>query len=135
MGKPIIMGRKTFESIGKALPGRMNIVITRNKSWHHEGTTAVNSLDAAIKKAGAAAHIDGVDELMIIGGEQIYREAVVQADRLYLTQVKAEVKGDAYFPEINIDHWREIAREDFLASENNPYDYSFAVFDRRHSDA
>lgn len=131
MGKPVIMGRKTFESIGKPLPGRSNIVITRNQEWQHPGVTVVHNLDDAFRKAEATAVIDGVDEVMIIGGDQIYQTSLDLADRIYLTQVHAEVEGDAWFAEVDWGQWNESAREDFNAADPNPYDYSFIVYDRR----
>ena len=131
MGLPIIMGRKTFESIGKPLPGRTNIVITRNAQWNADGVRVVASIEEGIKLAEAISEIDGRDELMVIGGDQIYRLALPLVDRLYLTEVHAHVEGDAYFPEFDRSRWDEIAREDYQASEPNPYDYSFVVYDRR----
>lgn len=130
MGKPIIMGRKTFESIGKPLPGRANIVITRNEGWLAEGVKVAHSLDQAYAIAEAIGEIDGQSELMIIGGDQIYQSSLTAVDRIYLTQVHAHVEGDAWFPEVNWDTWKEVAREDFIAEGPNPYDYSFVVFDR-----
>ena len=131
MGKPIIMGRKTFESIGKPLPGRSNIVITRDAQFQADGVRAVNSLAAALRVAEDIALIDGVDEVVVIGGAEIYRESLSQASRLYLTQVHARVEGDAYMPEVEWSDWRETAREHFPAQGANPYDYSFVVFERR----
>lgn len=131
MGKPILMGRKTFESIGKPLPGRSNIVITRNPDWCAEGIKVVHSLEQAFELAVSIAEIDGAEELMIIGGDQIYQTALDQMDRIYLTQVHAEVDGDAYFPELNWHEWQEVGREDFSAEGPNPYDYSFIVLDRK----
>jgi len=133
MGKPILMGRKTFESIGKPLPGRTNIVVTRNEQWQHDGVKVVHSLEEALTLAESIAEIDGQTELMVIGGDQIYRSALASADRLYLTEVHAEVEGDAYFPEIDRDQWHEVGREDFSAEGPNPYDYSFVVLDRKLS--
>ncbi|MDX1459332.1 MAG: dihydrofolate reductase, partial [Marinobacter sp.] len=131
MGKPIIMGRKTFESIGRPLPGRLNVVITRSSDWPApEGVRRAGSLAEALVIAQAQAELEGGDEVMVIGGGQIYAEALPQVDRMYLTQVHAEVEGDAYFPEVNWDEWEEIGREDFSASDNNPYDYSFVVYQR-----
>ena len=94
MGHPIVMGRKTFESIGRVLPGRTNIVVTREQEWNHEGVVVTHSLEEAIKKA---KEID-VQEVFVIGGAQIYEQALPLADKLYLTLVDAEEKGDAYFP-------------------------------------
>ena len=131
MGKPIVMGRLTFESIGKPLPGRTNIVITRNADWHADGVKVAHSLEEAQEFARLQAEIDAVDELMIIGGDQIYQLSAPFVDRIYLTQVHAEVEGDAWFPEIDWQQWREVGREDFSAEGPNPYDYSFIVLDRR----
>jgi len=135
MGKPIIMGRKTWDSIGRPLPGRMNVVITRNEGWQAPaGTTAATSLQAALKKAEAQAELDGIEEVMVIGGGQIYAEALPLVDRIYITLVHANVEGDAYFPKVNWEEWNEIGREDFFASDNNPYNYSFVVYQRLASD-
>jgi dihydrofolate reductase len=131
MGKPIIMGRKTWDSIGRPLPGRMNVVISRNPTWEAPaGTVAASSLNEALKKAGAHAELEGGDEVMIIGGGQIYAEALATVDRMYITKVHAEIDGDAFFPEVNWEEWEEVGREDFSASDNNPYDYSFIVYQR-----
>jgi len=130
MGKPILMGRKTFDSIGKPLPGRTNIVITRDKNWVAEGVKVVYSLEQAFKLAESIVEIDGQDEMMIIGGDQIYQTSLPEIDRIYLTKVHAQVKGDAWFPELDWTQWREIAREDFKAEGPNPYDYSFIVLDK-----
>jgi dihydrofolate reductase len=130
MGKPIIMGRKTFESIGKPLPGRLNIVISRDASFTAQGIKVVMSLPEAIELAESQALIDGVDEAMIIGGAQIYALALPEAERLYITQVHADIEGDAYFPEFNRSQWTELGREDFSAQGPNPYDYSFIVYQR-----
>jgi len=130
MGKPVIMGRKTFESIGRPLPGRSNVVISRDPQFSSDGVSVVGSLDAALALASDIALIDGVDELVVIGGEQIYREALPRAQRLYLTEVHADVEGDAVLPPMRREEWREVSRERHSASENNPYDYSFVVLER-----
>lgn len=130
MGKPIIMGRKTFDSIGRPLPGRTNIVITRDGSYQPEGVKVVNSLEGARELAESICTIDGCDEAMVIGGAQIYEQALSLADRLYLTQVHADVNGDAWFPEFHPGDWMEMGRDDFAASGHNPYDYSFIVLQR-----
>jgi dihydrofolate reductase len=132
LGKPIIMGRKTFESIGRPLPGRTNIIITRNPDWTHDGAgvRVVHSLQQAIELAESLALVNGFEESLVIGGAEIYALALPQADRLYLTQVHAEVQGDAHFPPLDPAQWQEMAREDFSAIEPNPYDYSFIVLDR-----
>lgn len=132
MGKPILMGRKTFESIGRPLPGRLNVVITRDPEWEAPtGVVAEQSLEAAYRRAEAQAELEGGDEIMIIGGGQIYADALPDIDRMYVTQVHADVDGDAWFPEVDWAQWEELGREDFSASENNPYDYSFVVYQRR----
>ncbi|TDT37858.1 dihydrofolate reductase [Halospina denitrificans] len=132
-GKPIIMGRKTQESIGRPLPGRQNLVVTRDPHWQRDGVTVVNSLDEALSRAEAQAYIDGGEERVVIGGSQIYAEALPVADRLYMTEVHAEVEGDTFFPEVDWDQWHEIAREDHPASENNPFPYSLVTYDRAGS--
>ncbi|MCR8922196.1 dihydrofolate reductase [Dasania sp. GY-MA-18] len=134
MAKPIVMGRKTFESIGRPLPGRSNIVVTRNTHFSAEGVKVVGSIDEAIKLADDIAVIDGAKELMIIGGAQLYADILPKVDRLYLTEVHAVVEGDAFFPEIDREMWREVAREKYLASGPNTYDYSFVVLDRCKND-
>lgn len=130
MGKPILMGRKTYDSIGKPLPGRPNIVITRNRDWSAEGVSVVYSLEQALELGQSLLEINGGDELMLIGGAQLYETALNQADRLYLTQVHAEVEGDAFFPEFDQSRWSQVGREDFSADGPNPYDYSFLVLDK-----
>jgi len=134
MGKPIVMGRKTFESIGRPLPGRLNIVITRQQDWQHDGVKVVHSIDDALRLAEAQSMIDGVDEVMVIGGAEIYKTALPQTDKLYITRVDAEIEGDAFFPEIDSSVWQETNREGFLASDSalktNTYDYAFCVLDK-----
>ena len=125
MGKPIVMGRKTCESIGKPLPGRTNIVVTRNSSFSAEGCRVVHSIDEALVAAG------GADEVMIMGGENLYSQLLPRADRLYLTEVQAEVSGDAWFPEFDATQWQELERESHRADENNEFDYDFVVLARR----
>jgi len=130
MGKPIIMGRKTYESIGKPLPGRTNIVITRNPDYQAEGIVVVNSLQQALDKAEDISFINGHDEVMVIGGAEIYNQGLKSADRLYITHVHADVEGDAFFPEVDWNDWQEEGRDDFSAEGPNPYDYSFVIYDR-----
>ena len=134
LGKPVVMGRRTWESIGRPLPGRLNIVVTRQANYSAEGARVVADLDAALELAQAQATIDGQDEVMVIGGAEIYALALPAADRLYLTEVHAEVAGDAHFPHWERSEWREISRERHAASGNNPHDYSFTVYER-HSDS
>jgi len=125
MGKPIVMGRKTFESIGKALPGRTNIVVTRDASFFAADCVVVNSIEGAIEAAGDA------DEMMVIGGASFYEQTLPQADRLYLTLVHADIEGDAWFPVVEFSQWHMVSEEKHLADESNPYDYSFLVLERK----
>ena len=130
MGKPVIMGRKTFDSLRKPLPGRTNIVITRDESWNHEGVKVVHSLDDAIELAEDISLINGNEEVMIIGGEQIYRMALEKADRLYLTRVYQPFGGDAFFPELDDRQWQETSRQDLHSEDDEPLTYSYLVLDR-----
>ena len=123
MGKPIIMGRKTFESIGKPLPGRKNIVITRS-NMVIAGCTIADSIESALLSAGPS------DEVMIIGGADIYRQALLQVQRIYLTQVHADIHGDAEFPQLNKSEWREISAEHHAADQDHAYAYSFLNLER-----
>ena len=130
MGKPIIMGRRTWESLKKALPGRTNIVISRQKNYQAEGAKVVSSLKEALTLAGHVGEIDGVDEAVVIGGALIYAEALPLVKRMYVTEVHADVSGDAFFPAFDKTLFREVAREDFSAEPPNEYDYSFVVYER-----
>ncbi len=121
LGKPILMGRKTWESIGKALPDRLNIVLTGQAGYHADGATVVNSIDDAISACGSA------DELMVIGGAGVYEAFLPSAQKIYLTLIDEDFDGDTFFPELDEHKWREEAREDHLADDRNPYDYSFRV--------
>jgi dihydrofolate reductase len=129
-GKTVIMGRKTYESIGRPLPNRINIVITRANDFHAEGIKVVNSLPAALELAAAETLISGAEEVIVIGGAEIYKLCLPLAERLYVTLVHADVDGDARFPEWDRQAYQEIGREDFSADGPNPYDYSFVVFDK-----
>jgi dihydrofolate reductase len=123
LGHPVIMGRKTHESIGRPLPGRRNIVISRNAAFSAKGCETAASLDAAL-----AACAGTTDEVFVIGGAQIYAGALAKAQRLYLTEIGAEYPGDAYFPEFDRNTWRETARE--LSRTESGIDFAFAVYDR-----
>jgi dihydrofolate reductase len=130
-GKPVIMGRSTFDSLGRPLPNRTNIVITRNREFTApEGVRVVHSLDEAIKVAEAVAHIAGNEEIVIIGGAQIYAEALPRITRMYLTEVKKNVSGDAFFPAWEKADWQEAGRESHHY-EPAQLDYSFVVYERR----
>ncbi|WIO74450.1 dihydrofolate reductase [Porticoccaceae bacterium LTM1] len=128
MGKPIIMGRKTYDSIGRPLPGRTNIVITRDTKWRADGVEVVHSLDQALALATEVADRDGVDELIVMGGGEIYRQSLERANRLYITEVDADVDGDARFPTFNIDQWPEIKRTP--GAPGGTYPYAFVVRDK-----
>lgn len=129
LGKPVVMGRKTFESIGRPLPGRENIVITRNPDWCADGVSVVPSLAEALQLADTVARRDAAGEVMVIGGAQIYRQALPLAARLYVTEVDAEVEGDAFFPEIGSD-WKIVSRDCYPASERDEYNYCLVQYDR-----
>ena len=129
LGKPVVMGRKTFESIGRPLPGRQNIVITRNPDWCVDGVTVVSSLEQALTVAVNTAARDGVDEVMVIGGAEIYRQAIPLAQRLYVTEVDTEVEGDAFFPALD-ETWQEVSRDCYPASEKDEYNYCLVQYDR-----
>jgi len=125
MGKPIIMGRKTWESLGRILPGRRHIVVTRNKGYTAEGVEIVHSTDAALKQAS------NVDEAIIIGGAHLYEEMLPHTDRLYLTEIDAEFEGDTFFPEWDKDRWKMVSSDVHSADEKNPFPYRFVVYERR----
>ncbi|MFY9178534.1 MAG: dihydrofolate reductase [Venatoribacter sp.] len=134
MGKPMIMGRKTYESIGKPLPGRPHIIITRDANYQppnaNDKVQVVTSFDAALVAAKQLLPSLGSEEIMVIGGAEICKLALPSANRLYLTEVHAEVEGDIYFPEFDQSLWQETSRESYAACEKNPYDYSFVVLER-----
>ena len=130
MGKPVIMGRKTYESIGKPLPGRANIVVTGNENYSADGVSVVHSIEEALQRAKSVAVADGAKEIMVIGGAELYKEFLPNIKRLYLTKIHASVDGDAYFPTLDWRQWQELGREDFDAEGPNPYNYSFIVYQR-----
>ncbi|MEZ5540236.1 MAG: dihydrofolate reductase [Pseudomonadales bacterium] len=129
LGKPVIMGRNTWESLGKPLPGRDNIVITRNTDYHADGAYVAHDLSSALQYACHIAEEKNIDEVMIIGGAQIYREALPLVQRAYITEIDAEIVGDAFFPDLE-GEWRETARETHAPCEKNPYAYSFTVLEK-----
>lgn len=124
LNKPVIMGRRTWESIGRPLPGRLNIVISSQKG-EAEGVTWVSSIDEALSAAGDA------EELMVIGGGRIYEQMLPRADRLYLTHIDAEVEGDTYFPDYEPDEWQSTFDEFHDADENNSHSFCFEILERR----
>ena len=130
MGKPIIMGRRTYESVGKALPGRLNVVVTRNQALKLEDAVISSSLDDAIIVAKVEAFKTGQDELMITGGGQIYAEAMERADRLYITHVDATPNGDTYFPKIIEEDWKIISQEDVPRGEKDNAATIYRIYER-----
>ncbi len=129
MGKPIVMGRKTFASIGRPLPGRSNIVVSRDPGFRAPGCRTVASLQAALELASELAG-EGAGEVLVIGGSQVYAATLPSAQRLYLTEVHAQIEGDAFFPPVDWSQWREVSREQHAAEAPNPYAYSFVVYER-----
>lgn len=123
MGKPILMGRKTFQSIGRPLPGRQNIVLTRDPKWHADGVTVINDVSAAHTVT------DDVTELMVIGGAEIYRALLHETDRLYITEVDLVVDADTYFPPLKEGEWREVSRTPHAAEGQTPA-HAFVVYER-----
>ena len=128
MGKPLVMGRKTYDSIGRPLPGRTNIVVTRDPKWQAVGVEVAESLEAALELGRNACVKAGADEIMVIGGEQIYRMTLPAAGRLYLTQVDADVEGDAFFPDVDFSEWKQVAEQ--LPQVTDTHPYRFLQFDR-----
>ncbi len=124
MGKPILMGRKTYDSIGRPLPGRSNLILTRQQGLQVEGCTVTNTVDEALAAANDA------DEVMVMGGAEIYAQLFDQAERLYITEIDGEFEGDAWFPEFDRSSWREIFRESHAPDEKNAYAYDFIVLER-----
>jgi dihydrofolate reductase len=120
-GSSVIMGRKTYESIGKPLPNRRNIIITRDLEYSAEGCEAVNSLEEALLLSNS--------DCFIIGGGEIYSQAMPMADKIYLTLVNGDFEGDAFFPEIGKE-WAKVSRQDFKKDEKNEHDYSFIEYER-----
>lgn len=125
IGKPIIMGRRTWESLPGLLPHRTHVVVTRDRDYLAEGGFVVHSLDEAFEFAGDAP------EMMVVGGAELYAQALPLATRLYLTYVHARLDGDAFFPEFSATDWQELEREDHHADARNPYAYSFVTLQRR----
>jgi len=126
-GMPVIMGRKSFESLGKALKGRTNIVVTKNKEWKAEDVRVASSIDLAIT---FAAQTDA-KEIFVIGGAEIFRSALPSADRIYLTLVHGNFDGDAFFPELEEGEWKLVSNRDCEADEKNAYALSFQVWERK----
>ncbi len=125
LGKPVIMGRKTYQSIGKPLKGRTNIIMTHRAGFTAEGCVIVHSIDEAIAAAGT------VDEIMVIGGATIYEQFLPMTDKIYLTEVDAEVRGDTWFADISAENWQEISRTHHAADEKHAYSFDFVILTRQ----
>jgi dihydrofolate reductase len=124
LGKPVVMGRKTFESIGKPLPGRLNVVMTRAADYRRDGVTVVHDVEGAARAAGAA------DEIMIIGGSDLFRLFLPRATRVHITRVHADVAGDVHWPALDAAQWRLVEREEFAADERHAYPMTFESWER-----
>jgi dihydrofolate reductase len=131
MGKPIVMGRRTFDSIGRALPGRTSIVLSGNANFHAEGVRTAPNLDAALAIAEAEAKRLSIGEIAVIGGRTLYAETLPRAARIYLTEVHAKPDGNVQFPAFDRSEWNEVAREGPLQGAHDAHPYSFVVLDRR----
>ena len=125
LGKPVVMGRKTFESIGKPLPGRLNVVVTRDTNYHRDGVTVVHSVDAALAAAGAA------EEVMVIGGADLFRLFLPRAQRVHLTRVHGDIAGDIRWPPLDETTWRRSAAEAFPADDRHAYAMTFELWEKR----
>ncbi|MDB5190480.1 MAG: dihydrofolate reductase [Segetibacter sp.] len=127
-GMPVVMGRKTFEAMGnKVLPGRTNIIVTRQGNWKAEGVVVANSLSDALFVAKQGDY----KEVFVIGGGQIFEETMNKADKIYMTRVQATIEGDTFFPVIKEDKWRLISSRDVAADEKHAYDFSFQLWERK----
>lgn len=131
MGKPIVMGRKQFETVGKPLPGRVNIVVSRQKGYQPEGVIVVSDFAAALDHARNMAAADGQDEVMIIGGGEIYRLGLPVADRLYVTHIDEKPDGDTFFPQIEWSHWQVVDEPEIGASARDSAQFSVRIYERR----
>lgn len=130
MGKPIIMGRKTFESLGKPLVGRTNIVVSRNTGLEDEGVQVAHGMVEAARLARIDAQCRGADEICVIGGGEIYREMLPSASRLYITRIHASPEGDTLFPEIDANRWTETHREKLQPTEGDSADATFIIYEQ-----
>jgi dihydrofolate reductase len=131
MGKPVVLGRKSFESIGKPLPGRDNIVVTRSADFSASGVRVMHDLDSALAHARALALGSGLDEIFVLGGAEIYRQALPAADRLYITEIHATPEGDTLFPAIDRSQWVEIQREHHDYRPEETAAYSLTILERK----
>ncbi|MFC4322762.1 dihydrofolate reductase [Litchfieldia salsa] len=125
MGHPIVMGRKTYESIGRPLPGRENIIITRNLSYAVEGCEVINSTEEIIELSKTKK------EIFVIGGSEIFKEILPFVDKLYITEIEEEFEGDTFFPNFNLENWDLKTREKGIKDEKNPYEYYFCLYEKK----
>ena len=125
-GMPVIMGRKSYESLKKSLPGRINIIVTNKTNWQPEDVCVVNNIDSAIEKAREA----DAKEIFIIGGGEIFKQTIDIVSRIYLTRVHATIEGDTYYPEIRKDQWELVDEQSFPADEKHKYAYTFEVWEK-----
>jgi dihydrofolate reductase len=130
MGKPVLMGRKTYQSIGKPLPGRTNIVVSRDPQFAADGVIVVRDLNAALAAARADAKARGADEIVVIGGTDIFVQTLPLADRMEITHVHARPAGDTYFPPIDATQWRAVAQSDHAAGPNDETAFSYVTYAR-----
>jgi len=124
LGKPILMGRKTFDSIGKPLPGRTSVVLTRNPDWTFDGCLVVSSVDDAL------AQLADREEVLVIGGAELYQQTLPRADRLYLTEIDTDFEGDACFPEFDLSQWQQISRQPH-PDNGRGFGFDFVVYQRK----
>lgn len=127
MGHPIILGRKNYESIGRPLPGRRNIILTRDPEFQAEGCEIAHSVEEVYELC------KGEEEIFIFGGEQIYKLFLQDVDKLYMTVIHHEFEGDTFFPEIDFSEWNEISKEQGITDEKNPYTYYYHVYERKNN--
>ena len=130
LGKPIVMGRRTFESFGRVLDQRVNIILTSDPDYSVPGAVVVHSLEEALRRAREAAEKAGVDEIMVIGGEDVFREVFLAAGRIYLTEVHASPEADTWFPDFDRRDWREVARERHEPGPKDDHPFSFVLLER-----
>jgi dihydrofolate reductase len=133
MGKPVIMGRRTFKSLPRVLDGRLNVVLTRDPGFVAPDAIMAHSLKEGLSAARASAERTGADEIMVIGGEDVFREVLPQAHRIYLTEVHASPEADTWFPDFDKREWREVSREKHEAGPRDEHAFSFVVLERRAS--
>lgn len=120
-GHAVLMGRKTYESIGRPLPNRENIILTRDETYKAEGCTVINNINQVLGRT---------DEIFVIGGAELYNQFIDRADRLYVTLIDEEFEGDTFFPKIDEDIWHVASKTEGVRDEKNPYDFSFLIYER-----